>query len=194
MKPRTAKDKGRWTENAAVAYLRSWGLVHAERRRLKGAADEGDITGWPGVVVEVKSGARLDIAGWLHELDAEMFNAHAISGFVMVRPKGKPDPADWFALLPMPLIMALYEAAGWLPETRQWLHRIFVVGYSGTRENSRRPPHSPCSVGCRSSYWRSISAQNSGVAGIGSLSKPSNSNCSSRRLRRSDSARKRDNS
>ena len=34
MKPSTAKTKGRETENAFVAFLRSHGIEHAERRRL----------------------------------------------------------------------------------------------------------------------------------------------------------------
>ena len=113
MKPGTAKAKGRDTENRLVAHLRTHGWPHAERRRLTGAADQGDITGIPGVCVEVKSGARLDIAGWLDELYDEMDNAHASTGFVAVRPKGRPDPADWYAVLPLPLMLELLKEAGW---------------------------------------------------------------------------------
>ena len=112
MKPSTAKTKGRETENAFVAFLRSHGIEHAERRRLTGSADQGDITGWPGVCVEIKSGATLAIPKWLAELDAETRNAHADIGFVAVRPKGKPDPKDWFVILRPESLMDLMAEAG----------------------------------------------------------------------------------
>jgi hypothetical protein len=115
MKPSTAKAKGRDTENLFVAYLRTFGLL-AERRRLTGSQDQGDITGWPGVCVEVKSGARIDIAGWLDQLRNEALHSGADIAFVAVRPKGKPDVGSWYAVLPIPDLMALMAAAGWLPE------------------------------------------------------------------------------
>lgn len=114
MKPATAKAKGRETENLAVDYLRDNGVTHAERRRLNGSFDQGDVTGWPGVCVEVKSGAALNPQQWLRELAAEMANSHSSTGFVMVRPRSKPDPGDWFAVVPMPVLMALYADAGWI--------------------------------------------------------------------------------
>ena len=112
MKPSTAKVKGRETEAAFVRFLRSHGVPHAERRRLTGSADQGDITGWPGVCVEIKSGATLAIPKWLAELDAETRNAHADIGFVAVRPKGKPDPKDWFVILRPESLMDLMAEAG----------------------------------------------------------------------------------
>lgn len=112
MKPSTAKAKGRDTENLFVDYAHMWGVLHAERRRLTGANDCGDIAGWPGVCVEVKSGTRLDIAGWLHELEREIVNSGADTGFVAVRPKGQPHPSKWFAVLPLPVLMRLMLDAG----------------------------------------------------------------------------------
>lgn len=114
MKPATAKAKGRETENLAVEYLRSEGVTHAERRRLNGSFDQGDVTGWPGVCVEVKSGAALNPQQWLRELAAEMTNSHSSTGFVMVRPKGVPNPTDWFSLLPNPVLMQLMRDAGYI--------------------------------------------------------------------------------
>ena len=119
MKTSTAKAKGRDTENRFVTYARTvWGLVNVERRRLAGVNDMGDIAGWPGVCVEIKSGARTNIAGWLAELAVEKSNSHATTGFVAVRPKGKPDPEDWYAVLTLPDLMHLMDQAGWMPEQR----------------------------------------------------------------------------
>jgi hypothetical protein len=114
MHPREAKRKGRETENLFVEYLIDEGVPYAERRRLNGSTDQGDVTGWPGVCVEVKSGATLNPQGWLRELATEMVNSHADTGFVAVRLKGKPDPQDWVAMLPMPVLMDLMRAAGWI--------------------------------------------------------------------------------
>jgi hypothetical protein len=62
----------------------------------------------------VKSGARLDIAGWLHELADEVRNDHACHGVIAVRPKGKPDPADWFVILTLPNLIDLLVEAEWI--------------------------------------------------------------------------------
>lgn len=118
MKPVTAKAKGRTTESAFVAYLTRW-VPHAERRRLAGVADRGDVAGMPGFVWEVKSGARVTIARWLGELATEMLNDRADMGAVVVRPKGAPDPEQWYAVMPLPLLMRLLQQAGWVPRPHQ---------------------------------------------------------------------------
>lgn len=116
MKPATAKAKGRQTESALVEHLRRHGWPHAERRRLTGRDDQGDIAGMRGpsgdVCVEVKSGARLDLGGWLAELERETAAARAATGFVAVRPKGKPDPTGWYAVMPLPWLLELLAEAG----------------------------------------------------------------------------------
>lgn len=120
MKPSTAKQKGLETENKFVAFLHRWGIKTAERRRLNGVLDKGDIAGWSqqdgshSVVVEVKSGASLDLPGWLRELKAEKQNAKADLAFVAVRPKGKPNVEDWYAIMPMEEFMKLSGEAGYL--------------------------------------------------------------------------------
>lgn len=114
MNPRTARTKGAATETAFVEFAKTWGVLHAERRHLAGSDDRGDIAGWPYVVVEVKSGARIDLAGWIAELEAEITNAEASTGFVAIRPKGRPHPSKWFAALPLPVLMRLMLDAGWI--------------------------------------------------------------------------------
>jgi hypothetical protein len=105
----TVKAKGRETENLFVSWLNSKFGMSAERRRLKGTQDEGDITGWDGVCVEVKSasGSTVNITGWLRELAAEIQNSGADVGFIAARPKGKPDPEDWYAIIPLPALVDL---------------------------------------------------------------------------------------
>lgn len=120
MKPGTAKAKGAATETAYVEFLKANGVPNAERRHLSGAYDKGDISGWCAVdgswnvCVEVKSGASLNIQQWLRELDAEIVNANADTGHVVIRPKGKPKPEDWFVVMRTPEFMKLMEKAGYI--------------------------------------------------------------------------------
>lgn len=113
MKPSTAKAKGAKTEQMLCDWLRAQGWPHAERRHLSGTDDRGDVAGVHGVCIECKSGAKIDLAGWLAELDRETVNADADTGFVAIRPKGRPDPDDWWAALPLPWIAELLRQAGY---------------------------------------------------------------------------------
>jgi hypothetical protein len=114
MKPSTAKAKGRAVENALVDWLRARGL-DAERRRLAGSADKGDISGLPGVCVEVKSGGgKLQIPQWLRETETERMNAGADVGVLVIRPRGATDPASWWAVQPLLEWVELAQKAGYL--------------------------------------------------------------------------------
>jgi hypothetical protein len=55
----TAKKAGTEWETAIVKALVSCGFPHAERRRLAGAKDRGDIAGVPGLAIESKNTSRL---------------------------------------------------------------------------------------------------------------------------------------
>jgi hypothetical protein len=114
MKPTVAKSKGRMTENIWVGYLHSWGLTKVERRRLMGSFDQGDISGWDRVCTEVKSGAKLNIPGWLKELDAEIVNSKSEVGYLTIRPKGLPKPEDWYIVLRPDMFMTIMKKAGYL--------------------------------------------------------------------------------
>lgn len=106
------KAKGRQAEADLVAWLRLHGLPYAERRRLAGTADRGDIAGWPGVVVEVKSGHTLDLPGWMRELDAEQENDGADVGLLVIRLRGQTDPAAWLAVQRLEQAVRVMREAG----------------------------------------------------------------------------------
>lgn len=93
-----SRKKGTAAESALVEYLRSRGFVHVERRALRGARDCGDIAGIPGVVLEVKSAARVDLAGWVNEARVEALNDNAPVWFVVAKAPRKGKPADWYAI------------------------------------------------------------------------------------------------
>lgn len=91
------KAKGTAAETAFVRYLQQVGIP-AERRSLSGNKDKGDVSGIPGVVIEIKSGHTLKIPQWLKELEAEMENAKAEKGFLVIKPKGIGKVEKWWVI------------------------------------------------------------------------------------------------
>lgn len=114
-----SKAKGREAENAVVAYLAANGYPHAERRRLSGSSDRGDIAGVVGRVIEVKDEKTTDLAGWMRELAVEMANDGADQGVVIRKRKGFPwrrgepesvvNVGEWYAVMPVRLLVALWR-------------------------------------------------------------------------------------
>lgn len=104
-----SKRKGTSAEVAVVGWLREHGFPHAERRALAGVNDKGDVSGVPGVVFEVKSCKRTELAAWVDELVVEMRNADAQVGAVVHKRRGTTDPGRWFATMPLEVFAALLE-------------------------------------------------------------------------------------
>jgi len=94
------KRKGSGAELAVAKWLNKLGWVHACRSRAGWTDDRGDIDGMPGVCIEVKNEKRIDLPGYLRELEIEMKNAKAWAGAVIVKRRGSTDPADWYAVMP----------------------------------------------------------------------------------------------
>ncbi len=94
------KRKGSAAELAVAKWLRKLGWIHAERSRAGWQDDRGDIDGMPGVVVEVKNEKRIDIPGYLRELEVEMENAKAWTGTVIIKRRGSTNVDDWYAVMP----------------------------------------------------------------------------------------------
>ncbi len=73
-----------------------------DRAPLRGAKDRGDIANvrspFGRVVLECKAVARLDLAGWVKEMETERGNDDAIAGFVVVKRRGKGDPLDQYVV------------------------------------------------------------------------------------------------
>lgn len=95
-----AKQKGTAAETAFVNYLKAQGYEAVERRVTNGARDRGDVAGLPGRVIEIKAGARLCIPEWLRELEVEVINAEAHTGYLVIKPKGKGDKSvdQWWVI------------------------------------------------------------------------------------------------
>ena len=110
MNSQSIKAKGRRAENLFVEFLTEF-WPNVERRRLAGVADRGDIAGVPDTVIEVKSGARMDLPGWLRELEVEMANDGARFGCVAVKPRGTTDGAKFYCVMTGDQFVTLLRAA-----------------------------------------------------------------------------------
>lgn len=98
--------RGTAAETAVVRAIAQLGFPHAERRRLRGRDDAGDITGTPGVCWEVKGGnaarnaSDAQVAAWLDETERERVNAGADVGVLVLQRAGKgaANAGQWWAL------------------------------------------------------------------------------------------------
>lgn len=96
------KAKGTSAETTVVNYLRAHGFPQAERRALKGGADQGDVSGCLGLAIEVKyAGAGLKLGPWLLETGVERINADADHGILVVKPAGlgAVNVGSWYACM-----------------------------------------------------------------------------------------------
>ncbi len=108
-----ARAKGTAWEAAVCAFLRSCGWPHAERRALNGAKDRGDLAGVAGVVCEMKSAAKVELAAWLDEAKVERDNDRADLGVVWFKRRGKSSPADGFVLMDGATFTMMLKEGGW---------------------------------------------------------------------------------
>jgi len=112
------KQTGTAHETAIVNWFREQGWEEADRLTMKGAADRGDVgLGFHvPVVIEAKgvkrSTQRVDMSGFMRELESEIDNAKAETGVVIIKKSGTTDVGKYYALLPVwryeQLIAALY--------------------------------------------------------------------------------------
>lgn len=95
------KQKGTAAESAVVSFLRTQGFPYAERLALQGGKDRGDVTGIPGIVIEVKAEQTYVLSSWLAECRVEVENARAEYGFVAAKPRmvGAMNTRSWYAIM-----------------------------------------------------------------------------------------------
>lgn len=92
--------KGTAAELAVAKWLNANGFPLARRTGAGWTQDRGDIEGVPDLTVEVKNEQRIDLPGYIRELEAEMMNRDTQLGVVIVKRRGSTDPDDWYAVLP----------------------------------------------------------------------------------------------
>lgn len=116
-----SKAKGSSFEREVVMYLRDNGFPFAERA-LAGATDDiGDIIGTPNCVWECKNHKRMDLAGWMNELDIEIANqvnryktnGPAVVGAVVHKKRGTTSAGQYYATMPLSQYVYLLKGAGY---------------------------------------------------------------------------------
>lgn len=108
-----SKRKGSQAERDVVKFLQVRGWIYAERRLAGDINDRGDVAGVNGVCIEIKNHAKMDLAGWIKELEVEIKNAKADTGVVIHKRKGKSDVAEWYATMTVELYVELLKEAGY---------------------------------------------------------------------------------
>lgn len=93
------KQKGSAWERAITEHLKAAGWPYAERRLAGSSKDRGDIAGVPGVVIEAKNCAAMNLAGWLEEAELERANDRAWLGVVWHKRRGKAAAADGYVTM-----------------------------------------------------------------------------------------------
>jgi len=115
-------ERGTRAETAVVRYLQAHGWPQAERRRLRGRNDPGDITGTPMVAWSVKGGDAAKLASdellrkWRKRADDILQNVDADYGILVVQRKGF-GPANcgrWWAVMWLSELLNLH-AEGLMP-------------------------------------------------------------------------------
>lgn len=106
--------KGSAFERLIADYLRDQVDDRIDRRVKTGAKDKGDIANLRHrghrIVVELKSVARLDLAGWLEEARIERNNDDAAIGIVVHKRRGKGRPGDQYCLMTLDDLVWLLSA------------------------------------------------------------------------------------
>lgn len=112
-------------ETTFVRWLAPSGFPNAERRRLRGGRDEGDVISHVGLVWEVKGGKRAKEAAagsvlmstWLAETETERLNAGADIGVLVVQRTNRsmPGVAGWDAVVPLWAAVQLTLHKAWQP-------------------------------------------------------------------------------
>jgi hypothetical protein len=108
---KAAKAKGAGAERDVRDYLKENGFPYADRRLAGATLDKGDISGIPGVTIEIKNHSKMDLAGWTEELLTEMGNDGAWTGVVWHKRKGRGSPGEWYCTTPAHVWLDLLKRA-----------------------------------------------------------------------------------
>lgn len=112
----TARAAGKLAERVLVAWARSNGAPHAERRIAGARLDRGDVAGTPGLVIECKApgpGSPVQLGPWLDETMTERDNDSATIGLLVVKRRNRGSPGQWYWVTDGDTMARLLREAGW---------------------------------------------------------------------------------
>lgn len=117
-------------EAETCRYLSQLAPVWRPRTTSRTDTDTGDVAGLP-LVVSVKNHARLDLAGWVDEVERMVTRSEWNVGVVVHKRRGHAYPGRWYLTtsmdLALPVLAAYVDTACWPPipppVTRPWTPR-----------------------------------------------------------------------
>ncbi len=109
----SAKKAGTSWESEIVCFLIEAGWPHAERRRLSGALDKGDVAGVVGVCIEAKNTAAITLSSFLDEAQVEGRNAGADVAVAWIKRRGRSRAADGYVVMDGSTFTQLLKEAGY---------------------------------------------------------------------------------
>lgn len=102
-------------ESAIKLWLQAHGWPYADRRRLNGAADLGDLQLSERIpfIIEAKTAKktteRATLGTFVKELEAEVINSKSEAGAVVFKKVGTTDVGEFYALMPVKYLNVLLE-------------------------------------------------------------------------------------
>ena len=106
-----SRNKGKRFEVDVANWLKSIGVVHAERRGVH-TDDRGDIDGIPGCVIECKNVNSPIQPAWLDQAEAARRHVGADLAVVIAKRKGHANAADALAIISMQSLATLLTESG----------------------------------------------------------------------------------
>lgn len=109
----SAKKAGTEWESEICRTLVEAGWLHAERRRLGGQYDKGDVAGIPGIVIEAKNEKTINLATSLNEAHVEKTNANAKHAVAWLKRRGRKSALGGYVVMDGDTFINLLKEAGY---------------------------------------------------------------------------------
>ena len=111
MKSQSRKHRGYASQRILAEYLAANGWDNA--LPVGAGRDGSDITGVPGLDIEVKARTKLDLSGLMRQLKDRKLNTGMGVGVVRLNGQGEAAIHDWVAVLRLEDLVYLLKASGY---------------------------------------------------------------------------------
>lgn len=121
-----SKAKGSRYERAVAEVFRESGFPEADRDRLRGSEDCGDITGVMDLTIEAKNRRKLNIAGAVDEALEEAENAGTTWALAAVKRRQK-NARESYAIMPLEMAARKHRRLTLLEQRNRRLQKLFEI-------------------------------------------------------------------
>lgn len=121
-----SKAKGSRYERAVAKVFKDSGFPEADRDRLRGSKDCGDITGVMDLTIEAKNRKRMDIAGAVDEAVEESKNGGTKWALAAVKRRQK-HARESYAVMPLEMAARKHRRLTLLEQRNRRLQKLFEI-------------------------------------------------------------------